>query len=44
MKKKGQTVCLTKEKYLVTNQVLARRDRENFCKRNKGEYKHSTIN
>ena len=32
MKKKGKTVCSTRENYLTINQTLARRDRKRFCK------------
>ena len=31
--KTTKTVCLTKGKYLTTNQVLARRDRKRFFKK-----------
>ena len=44
MKKKGKTISATKEKYLTTNQVFARRDRKLFCKKSNGKSKHSTIN
>ena len=44
MKKKGKTISATKEKYLTTNQALARRDRKLFCKKSNGKSKHSTIN
>ena len=43
MKKKGETVCLMKEKYLTTSQVLARRDRKTLYKNSNGKSRHSTI-
>ena len=32
-RKTTKTVCLTKEKYLTTNQALVRRDGKFFCKK-----------
>ena len=36
-------ICLTKENYLMTNQVLARRDGKLLCKKNNHKSRHSTI-
>ena len=41
--KTTKTACLTKYKYLLTIQVLARRDRKLFVKRSNGKSKYSTI-
>ena len=42
MKRKVKTL-FDKEKYLMTNQALARRDKKLFCKKSNGKTSHSTI-
>ena len=41
--KRKTKLSSTKEKYLRTTQVLARRDRKLFCKRSNDKSRHSTI-